>query len=70
LKKEAKTFTLALSQLGVNLLGLARNPTDKSFLVLFSKKNILPSFAFLVLWASCKRPRERRQFRIAGIRFV
>jgi hypothetical protein len=41
-KKNQKTFAPALSLPGANLLQLARNQIDKSFLVLFFKKEHLP----------------------------
>jgi hypothetical protein len=42
-KKKQKTFALAPSSPDVLPLQLARNPTDKSFLILFFKKeHLLP----------------------------
>jgi hypothetical protein len=40
-KKNQKTLAPALSSPGANLLQCARNQTDKSFLVLFFKKEHL-----------------------------
>jgi len=43
-KKKQKTFAIAPSSPDVNLLQLARSQTDKSFLVLFFKKELLAFF--------------------------
>jgi len=45
-KKKQKTFALTPSSLGAPALHLARSPTDKSFFLLFFKKEGLPSLAF------------------------
>jgi hypothetical protein len=44
-KKKQKTCALALLLPAVNLIHLARSQKDKSFLVLFFKKNLLLVFA-------------------------
>jgi hypothetical protein len=42
-KKKQKTFACSPSSRGVSVIDLARNQTDKSFLVLFFEKELLPA---------------------------